>query len=62
MPRMNRAAALAAVLMLPLVAPAAAAGRPNAIAPGYWETTNQVVSPIRSSKVERRCIKPEEVA
>lgn len=62
MPRMNRAAALVAVLVLPLAAPAAAAGQPNAIAPGYWETTNQVLSPIRSSKVERRCIKPEEVA
>lgn len=59
---MNRAAAIAAVLTLPLAAPALAARQPNAIAPGYWETTNQVLSPIRSSKVERRCIRPEEVA
>lgn len=62
MPRMSRTVALALALALPLAAPAAAAGEPNAIAPGYWETTNQVVSPIRSSKVERRCIRPEEVA
>lgn len=54
--------AAAAVLILALAAPSAVAGHPNAIAPGYWETTNQVLSPIRSSKVERRCIRPEEVA
>ncbi|CAN7422724.1 DUF3617 family protein [Phenylobacterium sp. LjRoot219] len=57
---MNLAAAVA--LILALAAPAAAVGHPNAIAPGYWETTNKVLSPVRSSKVERRCIRPEEVA
>jgi hypothetical protein len=57
---MNSAAA--AVLIFALAAPAASADHPKAIAPGYWETTNQVLSPIRSSKVERRCIRPEEVA
>jgi len=59
---MNRTAAAALALTLPFAAPALAAGEGNAIAPGYWETTNQVLSPIRSSKVERRCIRPEEVA
>lgn len=58
---MIRTAAVTAVL-LALAASPSAAGEANAIAPGYWETTNQVLSPIRSSKVERRCIRPEEVA
>ena len=40
----------------------AAAAAPKAIAPGYWETTNQVVSPMRSTKTERRCIRPQDVA
>jgi hypothetical protein len=39
-----------------------AAAQPNAISPGYWETTNQVVSPMHSSKTERRCIRPKDVA
>jgi hypothetical protein len=40
----------------------AAAAQRNAIAPGYWETTNQIVSPVRTTKVERRCIRPQDVA
>ena len=32
------------------------------IQPGYWETTNQVTSPFPTKKVERRCIKPADVA
>ncbi|CAN7296246.1 DUF3617 family protein [Phenylobacterium sp. LjRoot225] len=39
-----------------------AAAQPGAISPGYWETTNQVVSPMHSTKVERRCIRPKDVA
>lgn len=50
-------------LVLALVAAAGpAAAQPEAIAPGYWETTNQVISPMRSTKVERRCIQPKDVA
>jgi len=41
-------------------APALAA--PSAIAPGYWETTSRVATPMRSTKVERRCIRPKDVA
>src|ERR1700756_5775768 len=40
----------------------AAAAQPKAISPGYWETNNQGVSPMHSSKVERRRIKPQDVA
>jgi hypothetical protein len=39
-----------------------ATAQPRAISPGYWETTNKVVSPFPSSKVERRCIRPQDVA
>jgi hypothetical protein len=54
---------LAAVLIPALaVVGGAAAAQPNSIAPGYWETTNEVVSPMHSSKVERRCIRPQDVA
>ena len=41
-----------------LVGPASAA---EGILPGYWESTNRVLSPIRTKDVERRCITPEEV-
>jgi hypothetical protein len=50
---------------LPLIAACAALAGPaaaqTAISPGYWEMTNQVVSPLPSKKTERRCIKPAEV-
>lgn len=39
-----------------------AAAQPDSIAPGYWETTNSVISPMKSTKVERRCIQPKDVA
>lgn len=62
-----RSPSLATALALALAAPVAFEGgaawaQPNAISPGYWETDNQVVSPVRSSKVERRCIRPQDVA
>ena len=41
-----------------VVGPASAA---EGILPGYWESTNRVLSPIRTKDVERRCITPEEV-
>jgi hypothetical protein len=53
----------ALALILALAAGAGpAAAQPGAISPGYWETTNQVISPMHSSKVERRCIQPKDVA
>jgi hypothetical protein len=48
---------------LACVAPAAAA-QPRGdtpILPGYWESTNRVLSPFHSEKVERRCITPADV-
>lgn len=57
---LTQAAALAAFATL--AAGAVRAAEPNAIAPGYWETDNQLVSPIHQSKVERRCIRPQDVA
>jgi len=40
-------------------APALAAGSP--IQPGYWESTNRLLSPIKQTKTERRCITPADV-
>ncbi|HKR89275.1 MAG TPA: DUF3617 family protein [Phenylobacterium sp.] len=40
---------------------AAQPGRADVIQPGYWESTNRLLSPIRTSKVERRCITPADV-
>lgn len=46
-----------------IAAPAAAqpSGSNGVIQPGYWESTNRLLSPIRTSKVERRCITPADV-
>lgn len=38
--------------------PAAAA---TAILPGYWESTNRLLSPIKQTKTEKRCITPADV-
>ena len=53
-------------LLIPVIfAAAAAVAGPAAaqttIAPGYWETTSRVISPIPTSKTERKCIKPEDI-
>lgn len=45
-----------AIFWLPLTAWAA-----ETIQPGYWEAKDEVVSPIHTSKVERRCITSREV-
>ena len=45
------------VCALPL--PLAAA--PSAIQPGYWESTNKLLSPIHQTKVEKRCITAADV-
>lgn len=47
------------LLLTALAAPASAAA--PAIQPGYWESTNRLLSPIRQSSTERRCITPAEV-
>ena len=55
-------------LLFALLAPAAIAVALPALAadrmpePGYWETTDQVISPLPQTKTERRCLKPEDVA
>lgn len=43
-----------------LCAGAAQAAQPP-IQPGYWESTNKLLSPIKQSKTERRCITPADV-
>lgn len=50
-----------ALLLAPLLlaGPASAA---EGILPGYWETTNRLISPIPQKKVEKRCITAAEVA
>lgn len=54
-----RTLALPILAGLALAAPAAAA--PSPIQPGYWESTNKLISPIKQSKTERRCITPADV-
>jgi hypothetical protein len=49
------------VIVLAAVASTAAAAPATPIQPGYWETTNRVLSPLPSKKVERRCISPADV-
>ncbi len=59
-PSTSLIAALSALAMSAAIcAPAAAQ---SSIQPGYWETTNQVTSPFPTKKVERRCIRPADVA
>jgi hypothetical protein len=35
--------------------------RAETIRPGYWESTDRVLSPIRSTKIDRRCIAQKDV-
>ncbi len=58
--RSSLLASAVTVSLLALAGRAAAQG--SAIAPGWWETTNQVISPLHTTKVERRCIRPQDVA
>ena len=55
-----RTAPLALAVAVALSAPAALAA-PKTIEPGYWESTNRLLSPIRQSKTEKRCITPADV-
>ena len=49
---------LSAALLLFAAGPAIAA---PPIQPGYWESTNRLLSPIKQTKTERRCITPADV-
>lgn len=49
------------VVLLALAAASPALAAPQAIQPGYWESTNRLLSPIRQKSVERRCITPADV-
>ena len=48
-------------LLLGLAAFAAPALAAETIRPGYWESTNEILSPISTTSVERRCITPADV-
>lgn len=52
----------AAILTLGLTLAAAPALATELIKPGFWESTNRVISPFPSEKVETRCITPADVA
>lgn len=43
------------------IAPPSHAAAPTAIEPGYWESTNKLLSPIHQTTVEKRCITPADV-
>jgi hypothetical protein len=50
---------------LPFLLGAAAAAAPacaaETIAPGYWESTNEMLSPIHTKSVEKRCLTPADI-
>ncbi|MET0273788.1 MAG: DUF3617 family protein [Phenylobacterium sp.] len=50
---------LAPTLVLLAAAPPAVAA--SAITPGYWESTNKLLSPIKQTSTEKRCITPADV-
>ena len=50
-----------AALILSAAPASVLAAAPPPIQPGYWESTNRLLSPIRQTKVERRCITPADV-
>jgi len=50
------------LLLLAFVGMAGPAAAADSILPGYWESTNRLLSPIRTKETEKRCITPEEVA
>jgi hypothetical protein len=57
---MTRLTAVIAASAAVLAGPAFATAQ-TTIQPGYWETTSQVLSPFPTTKVERRCIRAEDV-
>jgi hypothetical protein len=59
MTRLPSALTLALLVAGPAAGMAEAA--PSPIQPGYWESTNRLLSPIKQTKTERRCITPADV-
>ncbi|MDP3175194.1 MAG: DUF3617 family protein [Phenylobacterium sp.] len=58
---MNRPV-VAGLLGLLIAAGPLGANAAELIQPGYWESTNRMLSPIPAKSVERRCITPADVA
>ncbi|HEY8571132.1 DUF3617 domain-containing protein [Phenylobacterium sp.] len=52
---------LPALLLAATLAAGPAAAQPTPIAPGYWETTSQVISPFPTKKTEKKCIRAEDI-
>jgi hypothetical protein len=50
------------MIIATMAALAGAARAQDSIRPGYWESIDQVVSPLASRKTDRRCITPKDVA
>jgi len=50
----------ALLAVLAFAAPASAMAA-TTILPGYWESTNRLLSPIKQTKTEKRCITPADV-
>jgi hypothetical protein len=50
-----------ALLMLAILCSPARAEPGATIKPGYWESASRVLSPIQSTKTDRRCVTPAEV-
>jgi hypothetical protein len=48
-------------LLIALAATTPAAAAAPLIQPGYWESTNRLLSPIKQTKTEKRCITPSDV-
>ena len=53
--------ALPVLLAALAVAAPASAVAATTILPGYWESTNRLLSPIKQTKTEKRCITPADV-
>lgn len=54
-------ASILACMIAGLAAAGAASAATSPIQPGYWESTNRLLSPIKQTKTERRCITPADV-
>jgi hypothetical protein len=51
----------ASLILAILASASAAAQAQETIKPGYWESTDKVLPPFTSTKVDRRCIQPKDV-
>jgi hypothetical protein len=59
MSKRHRAGLALTAIAIALAGDARAAG---SVLPGYWESTNRVLSPVQETKTDRRCITPKDVA